>query len=68
MKCPVCGKETITVVAHIDHPADILGCDDCLPPEIDGEYYIELCECDLDDYDFYDDEEDEYLPPYAVCE
>ena len=61
MKCPVCGKEVINVISNINHPADILGCDECLPPEFDSEDLVDIFESDpeWDEYREYDDDEEE---------
>ena len=56
MKCPRCGTETMFVLVNINHPADILGCEECLPPELDNEDIVEICEDDFDD----EDDEDGY--------
>lgn len=46
MKCPFCGRETISLIADINAPADFLGCDDCLPPEKNSEDLIEIFDSD----------------------
>ena len=47
MKCPKCGTKTMFVLANIDDPAEILGCEECLPPELDGENIVELSDDDI---------------------
>lgn len=62
MRCPICGKKVINVISNIHHPADILGCDECLPPELDCEDLVDIFESDPE-WDAYKeaeaDDEDE---------
>ena len=52
-KCPVCGRDTDVVCVNINHDADILGCEECLPPELDGEDIVILFEDDLKERDIW---------------
>lgn len=74
-KCPVCGRDTDVVCVNINHDADILGCEDCLPPELDGEDIVILFEDDLKERDIWlegmeeeEEEDDEPWEPYARYE
>lgn len=71
MKCPICGEDVISVLADIDHEADILGCDHCIPPELCNEDTIELFETDLKEMDIWlegmEEEEEEAEPQYVYA-
>ena len=70
MKCPICGKDTIAVCVHEDHDADILGCEECLPPELDNEHIVLLFETDLKEMDIWldgmEEEAEEDNEPWEV--
>ena len=59
MRCPICGKKVINVISNINHPADILGCDECLPPELDSEDLIDIFDTDPEWEAYREDEEEE---------
>ena len=74
-KCPKCGRDVYTVCVDINHPADILGCEECLPPELDNEDIVVLFEDDLKEMDIWldgmeeeEEEEEEPWEPYAIYE
>ena len=59
MKCPKCGREVISVISNINHPADILGCDECLPPELWSEDLIEVYDTDPEWLPYKEEEEED---------
>lgn len=59
MRCPICGKKVINVISNINHPADILGCDECLPPELDDEDLIDVFDTDPEWEAYKEGEEEE---------
>lgn len=59
MRCPICGKKVINVISNINHPADILGCDECLPPELDDEDLVCIFDTDPEWEAYKEDEEEE---------
>lgn len=63
MKCPICGKEVINVISNINRPADILGCDSCLPPEQYNEDLIDIYDTDPE-WEGYKEEEDDEEEAY----
>lgn len=73
-KCPKCGRNVYTVCVDINHTADILGCEECLPPELDNEDIVLLFEDDLKGMDIWlegmeeEEEDDEPWEVYARYE
>lgn len=71
-KCPKCGRDTIDVCVNINHDADILGCEECLPPELNNEDIVLLFETDLKEMDIWlegmeeEEEDEEYYDPNLV--
>lgn len=59
MICPICGRKVINVISNINHPADILGCDECLPPELDDEGLVCIFDTDPEWEAYKEDEEDD---------
>lgn len=63
MKCPICGAKTQFVFIDLNKYEEIIGCEDCIAPEVMHEDVTEVHE------DYFDDEEDdEPWEPYARYE